>query len=239
MALSEKRTSLYEDEAEALARAFGIPVVQSKLAGSTKQAVKFANQLGYPVVMKIVSRKVLHKSESGGVYVDIRSATEVGRTFHLLTDGVKRRIRDVDIRGVLVQKMAPRTHEFVIGGMKDPQFGSTVMFGLGGTYVELFKDVTFRLAPITEVEARQMMSEIKSAPLLFGFRGSKPLDVSSAARAILDVGRILHDIPEVGSVDMNPFLIYPHGCLAVDVRITLDESINMKERGIPSRESQN
>jgi len=223
-AQSEKRTSLYEDEAERLAVAFGIPVVHSKLVTSAEEAIKAANQMGYPVVMKIVSRNVLHKSDVGGVVLDIGSAREVGKTFIALENTAKRKSRNGYVRGVLVQKMLPPTYEFTIGGVKDPQFGPTVMFGLGGIHVELFNDITFRLAPLKEVEARRMMSEIRSAPLLSGFRGRKPLDVGSAARAIVNVGRLLQVVPEISSIDINPLLIYPRRCVGVDVRVALEDS---------------
>ena len=134
---------------------------------------------------------------------------------------MKKAKKDAKIEGIYVQKMEPKSFEFVVGGTRDRQFGPTVMFGMGGIYVELYKDVSFRLAPVSEDQARTMVEEIRAAPILNGFRGSKPLDVNAIISVIQAVGRMLIDSKEIDSVDINPLLVYGKGCKAVDVRVVL------------------
>ncbi len=220
-ALEAEKTSLLEREAEEVAKQYGIKAASSGLAQSEKQAEALSKKVGFPVVMKIVSRDILHKSDLGGVKINLTSTEEAKKAYREILRNAKRSNRKARIEGVLVQKMAPKAPEFVVGGTRDPQFGPTVMFGLGGIYVELFKDVAFRIAPISEEEALSMMKETKSYSLLTGFRGSKPLDIRAAAKTIMAVGELMIDQPEVDSVDINPLFIYPKGAMAVDVRVIL------------------
>jgi acetyl-CoA synthetase (ADP-forming) len=210
-----------EQDAETVAKEYGITVSRSGLATTEKEALTLSKKLGFPLVMKIVSRDILHKSDIGGVKAGVKSNGEVRRAFREIIANARKANRKASISGILVQSMAQTGHEFVVGGTRDPQFGPTVMFGLGGIYVELFKDVSFRLAPLDQGEALSMMDEIKSSRLLTGFRGSKPLDKTSAAKVIMAVGDIMNDHPEIDSVDINPLFIYPKGVCAVDVRIIL------------------
>jgi acetate---CoA ligase (ADP-forming) subunit beta len=225
-ALSEGRTSLLEFESDKLARLYGMPVAKAYLATTDKEAAGAAARLGFPIAMKIVSPDVIHKSDIGGVKLNISNISEARRSFKEIKRNAKRAKRDADIRGVYLQRMAPKGQEFVVGGIRDAQFGPTVMFGLGGIYVELYKDVAFRLAPVTDDEALDMMKEIKAAPLLTGFRGSKPLDLKSTARVIKTVGKMMSDIQQIDSIDINPLLIYPSSVLAVDVRVILRKEQN-------------
>jgi acetate---CoA ligase (ADP-forming) subunit beta len=218
-ALSEGRTSLLETEAEGIARSFGINVARSALARNVDEAVQFSKRIGLPVVMKIVSPDILHKSDIGGVVPNVETLAEVRSAYADITRNAKKSNRKARIDGILIQKMAPKTSEFVVGAVRDPQFGPTLMFGLGGIYVELFKDVSFRLAPISKAEAIKMMAETKSSKLLTGFRGSKPLDQDSAASAIVAVGEMMSKLRSIESIDINPLLVYPKGSTAVDVRI--------------------
>lgn len=220
-ALEAEKTSLLEYEAEEVAKQYGIKAANSGLAQSEKQAEAVSKKVGFPVVMKIVSQDILHKSDLGGVKINVTSSKEAKNAYSEILRNAKRSNRKARIEGVLVQKMAPKAPEFVVGGIRDLQFGPTVMFGLGGIYVELFKDVAFRIAPISEEEALSMMKETKSYSLLTGFRGSKPLDVRAAARTIMAVGELMSDQAEVDSVDINPLFIYPKGVMAVDVRVIL------------------
>jgi acetate---CoA ligase (ADP-forming) subunit beta len=213
--------ALLENQAEAVAREYGIMVAKSSLAKSSSEAAKAAAKLGFPVVTKVVSKDILHKSDIGGVKTGVSSQTQVREAFKEIMTNAKRSNANAVIEGILVQKMAPKGFEFVVGGTRDPQFGPTVMFGLGGIYVELFKDVSFRLSPLSQEEALSMMKEIKSSALLSGFRGSKPLDVNSAAKTIVAVGRLLQEQSEIESIDINPLFIYPKGVVAVDVRMIL------------------
>ncbi|HZW58622.1 MAG TPA: acetate--CoA ligase family protein [Nitrososphaerales archaeon] len=220
-AVEARRTSLLEYEAEQVAKQYRIPVAKGGLATTEKQAVLLARGIGLPVVMKIVSPDILHKSDVGGVIVNLNSFPEVRKAFAEIMRNAKRANRKAEIKGVYVQKMAPKSYEFVVGGLRDPQFGPTVMFGLGGIYVEIFKDVSFRIAPVSEEDAQSMMKEIKSSQLLTGFRGSKPLDTKAAALVLQAVGQIMFDFEEIDSIDINPLFIYPRGVMATDVRIIL------------------
>ena len=220
-AVEAGRTSLLEYEAEQVAKQYKIPVARGGLASTEKQAVLLARGLGLPVAMKIVSPDVLHKTDVGGVRVNINSFPEVRKAFGEIIRNVKRANRKAEIKGIYVQTMAPKSYEFVVGGVRDPQFGPTVMFGLGGIYVEIFKDVSFRIAPVSEEDALGMMKEIKSAQLLAGFRGSKPLDTNAAAAVIRAVGQMMFDFDAIDSIDINPLFIYQRGVMATDVRIIL------------------
>lgn len=223
-AVEASKSSLLEYEAEQVAKQYGIKVATSGLAQTEKQAVLLAKGLGFPLAMKIVSEDILHKSNVGGVKTGINSIGEARQGYNQLIKNVKKANPKASINGVLVQKMAPKGQEFVVGANRDPQFGPTVMFGLGGIYVELFKDVAFRIAPVSERDALEMMKETKSSAILTGFRGSKPLDIRAAAKTIMQVSDLMMDQKDVESVDINPLFIYPKGVMAVDVRIILGKS---------------
>ncbi len=220
-AINEGRKSLLEHEADELAKMYGIPLPKAGLARSENDAVKIARKIGYPIAMKIVSPEILHKTDVGGVRLGLDSRAEVKRAFAEIMKNAKKVSDKVDITGVYVQRMAEKAHEFVVGAIRDPQFGPAVMFGIGGIYVELFKDVTFRLAPLSLEEATSMTNDFKAAPLLRGFRGAKPLDVSTAARTIQAVGKMISENPQIESIDINPLLVYEKGAVAVDVRVIL------------------
>ena len=219
--ISHGAQSLLEPDAEKLARGYGIPVAKCKVASSEREAAIFSKKIGYPVVMKIVSPNVLHKTDVGGVKVNVKSQTQAREAYRTIVRNVLRSNRDAEIVGVLVQKMAPQGHEFVVGATRDPQFGPTVMFGLGGIYVELFKDVSFRFAPVSERDSTRMIMELKSSTLLTGFRGSIPLDLIATAKVIRSVGKMIVDNEKIDSNGINPLFVYPKGVLATDVRVIL------------------
>jgi acetyl-CoA synthetase (ADP-forming) len=210
-----------EPDAEKLASAYGIPVAKSGTATSVTQALSLSKKIGYPVVMKIVSPDVLHKTDMGGVRVNIKAPSEVREAYRAILGNTLRYKKDANVAGILVQKMATTGHEFVIGATRDPQFGPTVMFGLGGIYVELFRDVSFRFAPVSEKDSFEMIKELKAAPLLTGFRGSRPLDISATSSAIRSVGSMIVDNKDIDSIDINPIFVYSRGVMATDVRIIL------------------
>ncbi|MGI0090449.1 MAG: acetate--CoA ligase family protein [Nitrososphaerales archaeon] len=215
------RNFLLEHEAEKLASKYNIPVVKSRLAASEREAVEASRRLGYPVVMKVVSPNVLHKTDVGGVKVNIKTQAEAREAYRTIRKNTLRSNKDANVVGILVQKMAPAGHEFVVGATRDPQFGPTVMFGLGGIYVEIFKDVSFRFAPVSEEDSLRMIEELKSSALLSGYRGSKPLDISSASRVIRGVGDMIMNNEAVESIDINPLFVYQKGVMAADVRVML------------------
>ena len=155
----EGRKALLEPEAKTICIEYGIPVTKFKVASNEKDAAKFADEIGYPVVLKIVSQDIIHKSDAGGVLVNLKNGSEVATSYVKIIENAKRYKPDAKIAGVLVQEMAPQSTEVIVGAIKDPQFGQTVMFGLGGIFVEILKDVNFRIAPLTTEDAKGMITE--------------------------------------------------------------------------------
>ncbi|MEM0017619.1 MAG: acetate--CoA ligase family protein [Candidatus Korarchaeum sp.] len=215
------RNFLLEHEAKSFVADYGIPVTRIKLAKSEDEAVRFANEIGFPVVLKIASPQVIHKSDVGGVKVNLRNEDDVRRAYREIVDNVRRRVPDARIEGILVQEFAPPGAELIIGLIRDPQFGPTVMFGLGGIFVEVFRDVSFRVAPLSEQDAETMIKEIKAYKLLTGFRGAEPVDINAIKDALIKVGRIGVENEEIAEMDLNPVIAYPKGIKVVDARIIL------------------
>lgn len=220
----EGRTILTEVEAKAFLSPSGIPIVETRLARTQQEAVQCAKSLGWPVVLKVVSPDIVHKSDIGGVKVGLASASAVARAYKELLQAVRSHAPQARLHGVSVQRMAPPGIEVILGAGKDPQFGHYIMFGLGGIFVEVLRDVAFRLVPLTPRDARQMIREIRGFPLLEGRRGQPPADLDSLEQALLGLSAFLEQHPEVKEVDLNPVFAYPHGCLAVDARVVLEES---------------
>ncbi|MEM4415509.1 MAG: acetate--CoA ligase family protein [Candidatus Caldarchaeum sp.] len=217
----ENRRTLLEHEAADLCKVYGIPVVEAALAKSVEEAVKHAERIGFPVVLKIVSRDILHKSDVGGVILDIASSEEVKRAYNDVIARVRERRPTARIDGVLVAKRARQGKEFIIGMTRDKTFGPVVVFGLGGVFTELLRDISLRVAPIGRREAFEMMSEIKGAKVLHGYRGEGPVDKEALADIIAAVGRMGYENPEIESVDLNPVAAYESGALVMDAKIIL------------------
>lgn len=224
-ARSEGRVNLGEMEARQVLEAYGIAVPQSPVAQSAEEAAKHAQEIGFPVVMKIISPDILHKSDIGGVRVGIRDPQEAMDAYELMMLRVHRYAPDASLRGVFVQEMVEGAREVIVGSTRDPQFGPLVMFGLGGIYVEVLKDVSFRVAPFGERHARQMIEEIRSAPLLRGARGERPCDVDAIADCLLVVSQMVTEFPDIVEMDINPLKVgeLGAGAVAVDARITIAE----------------
>ena len=221
-ALRQGRKSLLETEAKTVCREYSIPVTRFELARNEADAVKYANEIGYPVVLKIVSPDIIHKSDVGGVVVGLGGADDVRRAYNHILVNVKRHDGKARIVGILIQEMAPPATEVIVGAIKDPQFGPAIMFGLGGIFVEVLKDVTFRIVPITEDEASEMITEVKAYPLLKGYRNTPPADTKAIAKILLNTSRLVSDYPSIKELDLNPILVYEHGAKAVDARIILE-----------------
>ena len=218
------RTGMTEVESKEIFKAYGLPTVDTKLATSEDEAVKFAEEIGYPVVLKIVSPDILHKSDAGGVKVNINDAESVRETYNTILSNAKNYKADADVHGVVVQEMAPWGTETIIGSVNDPTFGATVMFGLGGIFVEVLKDVTFRVAPISEKEASIMLDEIRGEPILAGTRGEEPRDKKALTDVLTKYAFMVHDLAdEIAESDANPVLVYEEGkgVKVVDARIIL------------------
>ena len=221
-ACKEGRKSLLETEAKTVCMEYGIPVTEFKLAKSEAEAVEFADEIGYPVVLKIVSLDIVHKSDVGGVMVDLKDAMSVRNAYNQILENVMRHDAKARITGILIQEMAPSSTEVIVGAIKDPQFGPAIMFGLGGIFVEVLKDVTFRIAPITEDEACEMISEVKAYPLLKGYRNTPPADLEAIAKILLNTSRLVTDHSEIKELDLNPIMVYEKGAKTVDARIILE-----------------
>lgn len=223
-ALQENRRVLLESEAKDLVKSYGIPVAPTKLARNEEEAVEIANSMGYPVVLKIASPDITHKSDVGGVVMNIRSDEEVREAFRTIIINVRRYAPNASIYGVVVQKMVPKGREVIIGTTKDPIFGHIIMFGLGGVYTELFKDVSFRLVPLSLYEAKEMVMETKAYTLLKGFRGEPPADIPSVINTLIRVSKLVTDVPQIVEMDINPLFVYEEGvgALAVDVKIVVE-----------------
>jgi len=221
-AKKEGRSYLLEPEAKMVCMEYGIPVTRFKVAGTSEEAVKFAEGIGYPVVLKIVSPDIIHKFDVGGVVLNLKSPSEVEDAYEKILKNVKRHKPDAKIVGVLVQEMAPQSTEVIVGATKDPQFGPALMFGLGGIFVEVLKDVTFRIAPINESDAREMITEVKAYPILRGYRGQPPADIDAIVNILLNTSKLVMDHQEIKELDLNPIMVYEKGAKTVDARIILE-----------------
>ncbi|MGH8870299.1 MAG: acetate--CoA ligase family protein [Actinomycetes bacterium] len=222
-ALADGRSSLTADEGKAVCDAYGIPTPAEGIATSADEASSLAREIGFPVVMKIVSPDILHKTEAGGVVVGVDSPERVAETFNTITASAKAYKADASITGVQVQQMLTSGEEVIVGATTDPTFGKVVAFGLGGVLVEVLKDVTFRLAPTTAEEAASMVDGIATAEVLDGVRGRPASDKAAVADIIKRVSDLVTDIPALSEVDLNPVLATPNGATAVDVRLLVDE----------------
>ena len=219
---AEGRHHLLEPEAKTVCIEYGIPVPKFKVAENVDEAIEYAEEIGYPVVLKIVSQDVIHKSDVGGVQLSLKDEKEVRDAYEKIISNVKSKIPNARIVGVLVEEMAPKSTEVIVGAIKDPQFGPALMFGLGGVFVEILKDVTFRIAPITEDEAYEMIREVKAYPILKGYRGMPPADIDAIVKILLNTSKLVVEHQEIVELDLNPILVYEKGAKTVDARIILE-----------------
>ncbi|MBM4410048.1 MAG: acetyl-CoA synthetase [Chloroflexi bacterium] len=220
-ARKQRRTLLSEVEAKDLLAEAGIPVARAILAKGPKKAVEAAEAVGYPVVMKIVSPDIAHKSDVGGVTLGLKDAKAVRKAYKEMIERVSDAAPNAKIAGVAIQNMAAQGIEVIVGATTDPQFGPVMMFGLGGVFVEVLKDVAFRIVPLEPRDAAQMVREIRGLPILQGARGSQPADLPALEVLIVKVSQFVAAHPEVAELDLNPVFAYPNGALAVDARIVL------------------
>ncbi len=215
-------TEIVEFQAQELLAAYELPVPRTELARTSDEAVRAAGRIGYPVVLKIASPQISHKSDVGGVKVGLADEQAVRAAFMDITSRAKRLREHAYITGCLVQSMAPRgSKEVIIGFKRDPQFGPLVMFGLGGIYVEVLKDIAFRLAPLALDDAQQMIRDIKSYPLLRGVRGEPPVAFKAIEDILLTMSQMAQDFPEIYEAEFNPILVNHEGAVVADVRVTL------------------
>jgi acetyltransferase len=220
----EGRLSIGDAEARSILTAYGLRIPQSELAESAEDATKIANKIGYPVVLKIASPDILHKTDVGGVKVGLENDEQLRDAFELMVYRAKRYIPEARIWGCLVQELIPSGNlEILVGMNRDPQFGPLVTFGLGGIYVETLKDVTFRIAPFSKLEAETMLEEIRAKALLDGVRGNPAVDKEAIVDTLLRIGQLVQDFPEILELDINPLTVFAkgQGAIAIDMRLVL------------------
>lgn len=216
------RKLLAEVEAKQVLADAGVPVNRTCLAHSREEAVELAGELGFPVALKIVSPDVLHKTDAGGVALNLAGAGEVGRAYDEIMAATLKKCPQARIDGISVQKMIAAGTEVIIGMTRDPQFGPMLMFGLGGIFVEVLKDVSFRIVPLTLTDARDMLTEIKGYPLLMGFRGAPPADTGALAEVLVRLSDFIERHPEIEELDINPLFAGKEGVIAADARMVLN-----------------
>jgi len=220
----EGRSILTEIESKRVLKQIGVPVVETRLAMNQKEAVSISQRIGFPVVLKITSPDVVHKTDSGGVKLGLRNGSEVKKAYDDISKSVKKKYPRAFIHGISVQKMVPPGTEVIVGTSKDPQFGPVIMFGLGGIFVEVLKDVSFRVIPVKQKDAQEMIQEIKGFPLLRGYRGKDPANIPALVGMILKISKLVNENPQIREMELNPIFAYKNKALAVDARIILEGS---------------
>lgn len=205
------KTFLTEEDSLAVLSAYGLPVLESIVTKSRSDVIKASEKIGYPVVMKVVSDQIVHKTDVSGVVLNIKNSEEAGNAYNSIIKNVKELKPEAEIRGILIRKMIPQGEEIILGIKRDPSFNGVIMFGLGGIYVELFKDVAFRVAPVDKLSARSMVKEIIAYPLLAGFRGNKACDIESIVRCIQRLSQLAIDFPQIKELDINPLITLEEG----------------------------
>ncbi len=221
-ARKEDRTSLTELESKQILKEVGINTTDIGLARSKEEAVAHSQELGYPVVLKIVSPDILHKTDVGGVKLSLNNKEDVGNAYDEIISAIKKHQPSAKIQGVSVQPMARPATEVIIGMSKDPQFGPVLMFGLGGILVEILKDISFRIVPLTMRDANEMIREIKGYPVLEGYRGQEPANIAVLEQMLLKVSEFVESKPEIKELDINPIFAYSDSALAIDARVILE-----------------
>ncbi len=220
-ARQENRTVLTEIEAKQILMQSGINCTDTQLAATKEAAVELSEKFGYPVVLKVSSVDISHKSDAGGVKVNLKNKAEVEEAYDAIIQSCKAAVPTANIEGVSVQPMGRPGTEVILGMIKDPSFGPVVMFGLGGVFVEVMKDVSFRVVPIEASDAEDMINEIKGKKLLEGYRGQEPADVTTLQQMLVKLSDFVNVTPEIEEIDMNPVFCYKDGAVVVDARIIL------------------
>lgn len=222
--LSKGRKELVEYEAKQVLKAYGLPVPNEKLAKTLDDALEYAKEIGYPVVLKLMSPQILHKSDARVIALNIKNDEELKKKWEEIHKNAKKYRPDAEILGVLVAPMLKLGREVIIGVTEDPQFGHAIMFGLGGIFVEILKDVTFRIIPIEEKDAWAMIKSIKGYPILAGARGEPPADMKALVEMMLKVSKLVDDLKDyIKEMDLNPVFVYNEGegAVVVDARMIL------------------
>ena len=217
--IDKRQKMMIEPEAIGLISKYGLAYPEYRLVNSSEDAARFAESIGRPVVFKVISPELLHKSDVGGVMTGIMGAKSAAQAYRDLMARMKRNAPEIEITGILVCRQADPGLEVVLGGVRDPSFGPTVMFGLGGVFTEVIKDVSFRIAPLERIDAEEMIDEIRGRSLLNGYRGQPAIHRGRLIDALQAVGRMMVDCDDVEELDLNPVRLYSDDLLALDVRI--------------------
>jgi len=221
LACAAHKHHLGEADTRPLLKAYGIPIVAGEMARTQKEAVAVAQVIGYPVALKIVSPNILHKSDVGGIKLNLADDAAVEAAYRQIMENVAQAHPEEKPEGVLVEAMAPKGHEVIVGMRRDPQFGPLIMFGLGGIFVELIGDVAFRVAPMSRRDALNMVNQTKAGRLLAGLRGQEPADIDAVVDCILRLSQLLVDFSEIEEIEVNPLLVQAQGAVALDARVVL------------------
>ena len=221
-ARQQGRTLLTELESKQVLHDLGIPTTLGQLATSEEDAVRAADAIGYPVVLKIASPDIVHKSDVGGVHLHLQDQEAVCQAFRTMQYNVAAKAPGARIDGIIVQPMATPGVEVIVGMSKDATFGPVLMFGLGGVLVEVLQDVTFRIVPLSRRDASEMIHDIKGFPVLAGYRGAAPADLEALQNILLTLSAFVESTPEIKEIDLNPIYAYAQGALAVDARVVLE-----------------
>ena len=217
----KEQRSLLETEAKELLKEYGIPVPDFKLIKSEDEITGLAQEINFPIVMKIVSPDIIHKTEAGGVKIGIKDEKEAKSAYQEIIFKAKKYDKKVKIFGVIVYPIVPQGTEIIIGMMKDSHFGPVIMFGLGGIFVEILKDISFRIIPLEERDAREMITEIKGYEILKGVRGKPPQDIQAIKEVLMRVSKLTTENPEINEIDLNPVFVFEKGLQVIDARMIL------------------
>ena len=222
--LKESRSLLLANEAKQICDRHDIPTPPSYVTSGVNEAVLKAKVLGFPVVLKVMSPQILHKTDVGGVILNIQDEEELTIEYDKLLMDVSRRAPHARITGVLVEKMMAASTEVIIGGIRDRQFGPSIMFGIGGIFTEIYDDVAFRVAPIDKIDALNLIHELKGSKILAGARGKPPADLNLLIKALMSVSNLMREHNAISQLDLNPVIAYPDGVCAIDSRIILEQT---------------
>jgi len=217
----EEKRSLLETEAKKLLKEYNIPVPDFKLIQSEEEVTGLAKEMTFPVAMKIVSPEIIHKSDAGGVKLGIKDEKEARLAYQEIIRNIKKYNQEARVKGVIVYPMLPKEVEVIVGMINDPHFGPVAMFGLGGIFVEVLEDVSFRIIPLEEEDAEEMIREIKGYKILKGIRGEPPRDVPAIKEVLLKVSKLAMENPEIKEIDLNPIFVFEQGLQVIDARMML------------------
>ncbi len=219
---NSRRNNLTEFEARKILDYYDIPIVKGDIVKSLNEAKKFVEKVRYPVVLKVVSRQIIHKTEVGGVILNIKNERELYQAYHQMIKNIEKKAPKAKIDGFFIQEMLPNDREVIVGGKKDQTFGQTIAFGMGGVFVEILEDVSFRVVPITKQDAIEMLKEIKALKILKGYRGKPPVDFEALVDILLRTSKMLEANPEIKELDINPIFALPDRAVAGDARIIVE-----------------